>query len=110
MLPFSSSAIRFSSVRPRGVPRARTQIRCHPSDSDTACTCGNESISNFRHNFHMKYMSEARYEVTELQSVGLQQDEEGEVQELMWSLLVHGILVSLPNSLRPVRVQIHAEL
>ena len=39
MLPFPSSAIRFSSASSLGVQRAHTQIRCHPSDSDTACTC-----------------------------------------------------------------------
>ena len=69
------------------------------SDPDTACTCENESLLTFPHNFHVESPFEARHEVSELQRVGLQLDEEGEVQGLMWSLLVHGTLVSLPNSL-----------
>ena len=41
---------------------------------------------------------------------GLQQDEEGEVQRLMWSLLAHGKLESLPNSFVTCNVSIHIEL
>ena len=65
---FQARRYDFYSHRLRGVPRARTQIRCHPSDPDTADICQNETLWTFRHNFLVKYPSEARHKVLELQN------------------------------------------
>ena len=100
MLPVPSSALRFLFA---------SSLWCATSP-DTADISENEILWTFCLNFLVKYPSEARHKVLELQNVGMQQDEEGEVQRLRWSLLVNEILESGPNSFVTCNVPVHIEL